>query len=123
MDFSISAYDSSRRYPIKNTQLDHWSTQRVYGTTDKLLFKPNDDLDVTLVGHYQVMTGNGFNFVYTYLTPGTTLRQAGDATRRSLVSSIREPSVSGDALPSFASRTQPAAHRDSRSRRQRTTPV
>jgi len=73
LDFSISAYDSSRRYPIKNTQLDHWSTQRVYGTTPKLLFKPSEDLDVTLMGHYQVMAGNGFNFLYTYLTPGTTL--------------------------------------------------
>src|SRR5208283_3136483 len=73
LDFSISAYDNDRRYPIKNTQLDHWSTQRVYGTTAKLLLKPNEALDVTLTGHYQIMSGDGFNFVYTYLTPGTTL--------------------------------------------------
>ncbi len=73
LEFSIAAYDNDRRYPIKNTQLDHWSTQRVYGTTAKLLFKPNEDLDVTLTGHYQVMSGDGFNFLYTYLTPDTTL--------------------------------------------------
>jgi iron complex outermembrane recepter protein len=73
LDFSLSAYDSEIRYPILNTQLDRWSTQRVSGARAKLLFKPNDDLNITLTAHYGRMTSDGFNLVYTYLTPGTTL--------------------------------------------------
>ncbi len=73
LDFSLSAYDNDIRYPIYNTQLDRWSTQKVAGTRAKLLFKPSDDLDITLTGHYNRMTSDGFNLVYTYLTPGTTL--------------------------------------------------
>jgi iron complex outermembrane receptor protein len=73
LDFSLSAYDTEIRYPILNTQLDRWSTQRVSGGRAKLLFKPTDDLDITLTGHYGRMTSDGFNFVYTYITPGTTL--------------------------------------------------
>jgi iron complex outermembrane receptor protein len=73
LDFSLSAYDTEIRYPILNTQLDRWSTQRVSGGRAKLLFKPNDDLNITLTGHYGKMTSDGFNLVYTYVTPGTTL--------------------------------------------------
>ncbi|HMK84553.1 MAG TPA: TonB-dependent receptor [Steroidobacteraceae bacterium] len=73
VDYSLSAYDNERQYPIENTQLDHWSTQRTSGVRAKLLFKPTDDLDITLTGRYALMTSNGFNFVYEYLTPGTTL--------------------------------------------------
>jgi len=73
LDFSLSAYDNDIRYPIYNTQLDRWSTQKVAGTRAKLLFKPSDDLDITLTGHYNRMTSDGFNLVYTYVTPGTTL--------------------------------------------------
>jgi iron complex outermembrane receptor protein len=73
LDFSLSAYDSSIRYPILNTQLDRWSTQKVSGGRAKLLFKPTDDLNITLTGHYGRMTSDGFNLVYTYVTPGTTL--------------------------------------------------
>src|SRR4029077_16128123 len=73
LDFSLSAYDTEVRYPILNTQLDRWSTQKVSGGRAKLLFKPTDDLDITLTGHYGRMTSDGFNFVYTYITPGTTL--------------------------------------------------
>ncbi len=73
LDFSLSAYETEVRYPILNTQLDRWSTQRVSGGRAKLLFRPNDDLDITLTGHYGRMTSDGFNLVYTYVTPGTTL--------------------------------------------------
>jgi iron complex outermembrane recepter protein len=73
LDFSLSAYDNDIRYPIYNTQLDRWSTQKVVGTRAKLLFKPSDDLDILLTGHYNRMTSDGFNLVYTYITPGTTL--------------------------------------------------
>ncbi len=73
LDFSLSGYDNDTRYPIYNTQLDRWSTQKVVGTRAKLLFKPSDDLDITLTGHYNRMTSDGFNLVYTYITPGTTL--------------------------------------------------
>ncbi len=73
LDFSLSAYDTEVRYPILNTQLDRWSTQRVSGGRAKLLFKPTDDLNITLTGHYGKMTSDGFNFVYTFITPGDTL--------------------------------------------------
>jgi iron complex outermembrane recepter protein len=73
LDYSLSAYDNDRRYPIKNTQLDDWTTQRTSGVRAKLLFKPNDDLQITLTARYGLMTSNGMNFTYEYLTPGTTL--------------------------------------------------
>jgi iron complex outermembrane receptor protein len=73
LDYGLSAYDNDRRYPIKNTQLNEWSTQRTSGVRAKLLFKPNDDLQITLTGRYGLMTSNGMNFTYEYLTPGTTL--------------------------------------------------
>src|SRR6202167_2590883 len=37
LDYSLSAYDNDRRYPIKNTQLDDWTTQRTSGVRAKLL--------------------------------------------------------------------------------------
>jgi iron complex outermembrane recepter protein len=73
LDFSLSAYDSTLRYPIKNTQLDRWSTEKTAGARAKLLFKPTDSLSITLMGHYGFMSSDGFNFVYDYVTPGTTL--------------------------------------------------
>jgi iron complex outermembrane recepter protein len=73
LDYSLSVYDNYRKYPIENTQLDNWSSQRTSGVRAKLLFKPTDDLDITLTGRYGLMTSNGMNFVYEYLTPGTTL--------------------------------------------------
>jgi iron complex outermembrane recepter protein len=73
LDYSLSVYDNYRQYPIENTQLDNWSSQRTSGVRAKLLFKPTDDLDITLTGRYGLMTSNGMNFTYEYLTPGTTL--------------------------------------------------
>jgi iron complex outermembrane receptor protein len=73
VDYSLSVYDNYRRYPIENTQLDNRSSQRTSGVRAKLLFKPTEDLDITLTGRYGLMTSNGMNFTYEYLTPGTTL--------------------------------------------------
>ena len=73
VDFSLSAYDSTLQYPIKNTQLDRWSTEKTSGVRAKLLFKPTDDLNITLMGRYGLMSSDGFNLLYDYITPGTTL--------------------------------------------------
>jgi iron complex outermembrane receptor protein len=71
--FSLAAWDSSLRYPILNTQLDRWSTQKTSGGRLKFAFNPTDDLDITLTGHYGRMTSDGFNLLYTFITPGDTL--------------------------------------------------
>jgi iron complex outermembrane receptor protein len=73
VDFSLSAYDSTLRYPIKNIALDRWSTEKTSGARGKLLFKLTDNLSITLMGHYGFMSSDGFNLVYDYITPGTTL--------------------------------------------------
>jgi iron complex outermembrane recepter protein len=73
VEFSLSAYDSTLQYPIKNTQLDRWTTEKTSGTRAKLLFKPTDDLSITLMAHYGLMSSDGFNLLYSYVTPGTTL--------------------------------------------------
>jgi len=52
-------------------------TSWVYGLRGKLLFKPSDDLDITLTARTGNSNSDGFNFVYTYLTPGAALLGAG----------------------------------------------
>jgi len=73
LDFSLSAYGNQRDYPIKNIQLDKRDTQDASGARGKLLFKPNDNLDVLLTVNYALTRSEGANFVYAYLSPGTTL--------------------------------------------------
>lgn len=73
LDFSLSAYGSQRDQPIKNIQLDKKTEQKTSGVRGKLMFKPTDDLDITLMARYGKMTSDGFNFVYGYVSPGATL--------------------------------------------------
>jgi iron complex outermembrane recepter protein len=73
LDFSLSAYGNQRDYPIRNIQLDKRDTQDASGARGKLLFKPNDNLDVLLTVNYALTRSEGANFVYAYLSPGTTL--------------------------------------------------
>ena len=73
LDFSLSAYGNQRDYPIKNIQLDKRDTQDASGARGKLLFKPNDNLDIQLMVNYALTRSEGANFVYAYLSPGTTL--------------------------------------------------
>lgn len=73
LGFSLSAYGNQRDYPIRNIQLDKRDTQDASGARGKLLFKPNDNLDVLLTVNYALTRSEGANFVYAYLSPGTTL--------------------------------------------------
>ena len=73
IEFSLSAYDTTLNQPVKNLAFDKYSTQDIYGTRAKIKFKISDDLDITLTGHYNRAQSTGFNFAYTYVTPGTTL--------------------------------------------------
>jgi iron complex outermembrane receptor protein len=73
LDFSLSAYYNQRDYPIRNIQLDKRTTQDTSGARGKLLYHVTDDLDITLTGHFGYIRNDGANFVYSYLSPGSTL--------------------------------------------------
>jgi iron complex outermembrane receptor protein len=73
VQYSLSAYSSTREYPIVNLFNGKNTDQDNYGARGKLLFHPTDDLDITLMADYQKSTSHGFNFVYEYLTPGSYL--------------------------------------------------
>jgi iron complex outermembrane receptor protein len=70
---SLSVYGNTRQFPIINEFNDDHSVQHNDGVRGKLLFKPTDALDVTLVGDYHVSVSHGSNFVYSYVTPGAHL--------------------------------------------------
>jgi len=73
LDFSISAYDAQRYYPITNTFYDTKASQRDNGVRAKLLWSINDDISAKLTVHHAEVTQQGFNFVYLYTTPGADL--------------------------------------------------
>ena len=69
---SLDVYGRTTPYPITNLTLDRTTTQDVYGVRAKLKIAITDDLDLTLMGHYENTVSRGFNFVYIYITPGNT---------------------------------------------------
>lgn len=73
LQYSLSAYGNTREYPIVNLYNNKNTDQKNSGARGKLLFKPNDKLDITLAADYQKSTSRGFNFVYLYVTPGSQL--------------------------------------------------
>ena len=73
LDFSLSTYYNKRTYPITNIADDKKTYQEPYGVRGKLMFKPSDDLDITLMGRYASADTYGFNLVYSYVTPGAYL--------------------------------------------------
>ena len=70
---SLSAYKNTVPYPITNLDSGDKTTQNVYGARAKLKLALTDNLDVTLMGFLENTEGRGFNFVYTYITPGHDL--------------------------------------------------
>jgi iron complex outermembrane receptor protein len=70
---SISLYGNERQFPINNIYYGQNSDQDNSGIRGKLLIKPNDSLDITLMADYQKSKSEGPNFVYTYVTPGAYL--------------------------------------------------
>jgi iron complex outermembrane recepter protein len=73
LDYSVAAYYTKRTFPITNTTLNQDTSEKIYGVRGKLLFKPNDNLDITLAGRIGQDNSTGFNFVYTHLAPGICL--------------------------------------------------
>ncbi|MBS0399925.1 MAG: TonB-dependent receptor plug domain-containing protein, partial [Proteobacteria bacterium] len=73
VDYSLAAYGTTRDFPINNLHLDEKTQERVYGVRGKLLFKPTEDLDITLAARIGKDNSRGFNFVYTHLSPGIHL--------------------------------------------------
>lgn len=73
IDFSLAGYYTTRDFPITNEQLDRKTSERVEGVRGKLLFKPTDDLDIKLSARVGRDDSDGFNFVYTHVTPGIQL--------------------------------------------------
>jgi iron complex outermembrane recepter protein len=89
VDASLSAYKFTTEYPITNLATGDKTTQDVSGARLKLLFKVTDDLDVQLMAHDELTQGHGFNFVYTYITPGHDLLfTPGPFTQASLLPGI-----------------------------------
>jgi iron complex outermembrane recepter protein len=70
---SLSAYANTRDFPIINIYNGDRSEQKNSGVRGKLLFKPTEDLDVTLSGDFHRSTSLGDNFAYSYVTPGAYL--------------------------------------------------
>jgi iron complex outermembrane receptor protein len=73
LKFSLSGYGSDRDMPIRNTLLGQNTSQHTEGLRGKLLFQPNDNLDITLTGRHARMTSRGFNLVYTYVSANTAI--------------------------------------------------
>jgi iron complex outermembrane recepter protein len=70
---SLSLYGNVRKFPIVNEADDEKSVQHNDGARAKLMFKPNEDLDITLMGDYHISYSDGDNFTYRYVTPGAYL--------------------------------------------------
>ena len=109
---SLDAYRRTTPYPITNLTLNQTTAQDVYGARAKLKFAITDDLDLTFMGHDENSVGTGFNFTYTYITPGNTFlfygspfTQIGHAARdQSLVGKpkLHEPGINGRChLPGY----------------------
>ena len=73
LQFSLAAYGNKRQYPITNIATGQKTTQRTNGVRAKLRFEASDDLDAMLMAHFDEARSEGFNFVYTYVTPGASL--------------------------------------------------
>ncbi len=70
---SLAVYGNETQFPLNNIYFGEHSHQDTSGVRGKLLIKPNDALDITLMAYYQKSKSEGPNFVYTYLTPGAYL--------------------------------------------------
>lgn len=68
LDFSLSAYRHHVVLPIHNLATGKDSKTDSDGARLKLLFKPSDDLDVTLAAHGYEIDAQGGSFTYQYLT-------------------------------------------------------
>jgi iron complex outermembrane recepter protein len=73
LQYSLSAYDAQRYYPITNIFDDRKTSQKNYGVRAKLLWEPSDNITAKLSYHHATSRVDGANFTYVYLTPGADL--------------------------------------------------
>ena len=73
LEYSLSAYDANRYFPITNEFYNTKASQRDWGLRGKLLWDITDDISAKLTYHHGSVTQSGFNFAYLYLTPGSEL--------------------------------------------------
>ena len=73
LEYSLSAYDANRYFPITNEFYGTKASQRDWGLRGKLLWDINDDVSAKVTYHHGSVTQHGFNFAYLYLTPGANL--------------------------------------------------
>lgn len=73
VQYSLAAWFTTRDFQITNLRLGQETNQEVYGARGKLLFRPSENLDITLIARASRDNSDGFNFVYTHLTPGANL--------------------------------------------------
>jgi len=72
-EYSLTAYDAQRYYPITNEFYDTKTGQKNWGLRGKLLWKLTDDISAKLTYHHAESRVDGFNFVYVHTTPGADL--------------------------------------------------
>ncbi len=72
VNFSLSGFYNYTPYPIENIQLNETTVNETYGGRGKLKWTPTDDFDAMLTLHYAKQDTTGFNFGYTYVSPGAT---------------------------------------------------
>lgn len=71
--WSFAPYFTSRDFPIENIQLGKQTNEQVSGVRTHLLITPTPDLDIKLSARVGSDNSDGFNFVYTHVTPGIQL--------------------------------------------------
>lgn len=71
--WSLAPYFTSRDFPIENVQLGKQTNEQVDGVRTHLLITPTPDLDIKLTARVGSDNSDGFNFVYTHVTPGIQL--------------------------------------------------
>jgi iron complex outermembrane receptor protein len=74
LDFSLSGYDSSTEFPTKNLANGEHDRERAHGGRGKLLFKPSDNLDVTLSAAVAEMKNRGTFSNYIQIDPTANFR-------------------------------------------------
>jgi iron complex outermembrane recepter protein len=105
VDYSVAGYYTQRTFPITNTHLKKDTKEDVYGLRGKLLFKPNENLDITLAARLGKDNSTGFNFVYTYVPPGGCLLIGAcppPGTPGFPLTFLQQPSLLPGITPSFS---------------------
>jgi len=97
LDFSLAVYGNKTQFPIENEFYGTHTREHTYGAHAKLLFQPNDHLNISLAGGLAHDNSYGFNLTYAYVTPGATILNSG---------TLGVPQLLPGITPSFANQLQ-----------------